>query len=396
MGLLGFFSRKSIAGTVAIFDVKSGSVGGALVVFKPNTDPLIRFAHRASFSPKEGGSPLEHERAMTTALKSVALTLCAQGLPQMLREDKSCAGVDHIAVFMGVPWAQVRVESKTLATNEPLLISEKWMRETLESVLTRSEESASSRLLERSIIKVLINGYPTTVPVGKRAERVSLVALEARIPEHIAASAERVLTEAFHISDVTLRSALLASFTTIRDHFENEDNFLLMNVGNYVTELALVREDSLEAMSVLPRGTQTLLESGVQALGSTVEEVGSLLTMHAQGKLTDNNKKTETALALLESEWQQAFDGVLSSLKASRGLPHTLFLLAPPSLSPWFSALLRSRASAVHTLTKEPFRVVELHGEELLKHHHIHAQVVPDAPLSIQTLFLKRLSGQIS
>lgn len=387
------YFKKNLSGTVAIFDVKSGSVGGALVEFNSRKGPTIRYAHRVSFKVKDTSNLSSEESGMLTTLRAVAEKLCSQGLPKLLEAKGGCLGVDFVAVFIGAPWASVRVVTKNIETNESLVITQKWMGETLRSILESqtAPEGGPACFLEQSIIRVLLNGYPTSEPSGKRANRVDIVALEAHMSEKIALSMKEVLEKAFHKNEVSLRSALLASFTTIRDHFESEDNFILMNVGSDITEIALVREDALSGTSILPRGARTLIESAATEFKTVPEEAGARLRLHAEGKLVESSKKLQGVLASLEKDWQQSLDKSLGELKALRGLPHTLFLLVSPEIAPWFSKLLRSPASSLHTLTREPFRVVELHGEELLKHHNVNAEVMPDAPLSIETLFLSRL-----
>lgn len=385
--------KAGMTGTVAVLDVKSGSVGGALVEFKGRGTPIIRFAYRASYSVRSDSGEASHEATMLSTLRSVAEKLCTVGLPKLMQRSGGCRGVDHVYVFLGSPWAGVRVVSKNIESKEPILISRKWMQGAIQEILgseatTRGDATV---FLEQSVIQVLLNGYPTSAPEGKRANRISVVLLEAHALERLARAVGDVMEKSFHKGRVTLRSALLASFTTIRDHFESEDNFLLVNVGSDMVEMALVREDALEGTSVLTRGSRHLVERAAELLNTVPDEAGARLRLHAEGKLDEGNRKLQTAIATIEREWQIELDRSLSELKTLRGLPLTVFLLVSPDHAAWFSALLRSPASSLHTITREPFRVVELHGEELLKHHAVEADVVPDAPLSIETLFLNRL-----
>jgi|GEM_PF-2760598 len=387
--LEGLF-RKKIKGLTAIFDIKQGSVGGALVLFKAGEKPLIRYAHRISYRGNSGGS--DDPAHLVKTLRHLAEKLCTHGLPKVLKEEPGCRGVDRVVAFVGVPWVNIKILEHPVVSEKPITITDRWLHSTLQNALS-ADKKEDELILEQSVVRAHLNGYRTNDPRNKSAKRINLSLFEAVINAGLAAKIQETLENSFHLNSVSLRSALLAAFTVVRDHYENEDNFLLVTVGSEVTEVALAREDALVAAEVLARGSHHLIEGAAAQLHTVPEEVPARLSIELQGTASVDAKQTQSTLAALEVDWQRSFDTILTKLKTVHGLPRTLFLGASHSVRPWFGKVLGSSASAVHTLTREPFRVIELDGEELLHHHHIHADVVPDSPLSLQTLFLHKLGG---
>lgn len=383
------FRSKTLRGTVAVIDVKNGSVGGALVLFREGDKPLIRYAHRLTFDSGSGGSSAPAE-TMLRALRELTEKLCTHGLPRVLKEDCGCKGVDQVVAFIGSPWVDARVVDHPVRAEKPIMITERWLQGLMAELLQKDAQPAM-HILERTVLRAELNGYPTSEPVGKEAKRVNLSVFEARVQTELAQRIREALQGGFHLRSVVLRSALLATFTVVRDHFESEDNFLLVNVGSHLTEMAVVRNDALVATGGLARGSHTLIEMSAAHLRTMPEEVPSVLRMSAEEMVHDADKTLRSGLAALESDWQREVDRALTSLKSVHGLPRTVFLFAPESTAPWFSKMLSNPASAAHTLTREPFRVVQITGEELLRHYHLHAEVIPDGPLTLETLFLHKV-----
>lgn len=375
-------------GTVAIFDIKRGTVGAALVIFQPKKAPLMRYAYRLSFSSRAASLEGQTE-AMLKALRLAAEKLCLEGLPKAIQEDRSCRGIDHVVACVGAPWVSTTFTEKHEVSEKPAAVTASWMRDFIASDETAPE--AGEEVLERNAVKILLNGYRTNEPYGKDAVRVDVSVFQATIVENVGDAIRAVFESAFHTDDISLRSSLLGVFTTLRDHFESEDNFLVFNVGSEATEIAFVRDDALVGTAVIERGSHALLQVG--NLFVVPDGAGHAINEHLENKAGVEGSSASTELASLESEWQRSIDGALAALKGTQGLPRTVFLLAHPAASSWFSNVLRSQASSAHTLTHEPFRVIELSGDALLRHYHVHADVLPDAPLALETLFLHKVGN---
>ena len=389
----GLFGKGALTGTVAVFDIVQGSVGGALVIFKKGEPPLIRYAHRVSYRPRgTEGSQADDEKLMLKALRLLAERVCTHALPKALKEVQGCRGIDDVVAFVGAPWVTPRVIDHALSSEKPITVTDRWLSAITAEVLKTepTAQTVESTVLEATVLRAYLNGYRTNDPRGKAAKRIGLTVFEAQITSATHKNISEALAGAFHTRSISLRSALLASFTVVRDHFDSEDNFLLFTVGSQVSEIALVREDALASTTLLNRGSHTLLEAAAARFKSVPEEVASMLRMHVENTVHEENQQMQADFALLESEWQQSLDQAFTVLKSVSGLPRTLFLSAPLSTRSWFTKLVSTQATASHTLTREPFRVIALSGDELLKHHHIHTDVVPDGPLSLETLFLHK------
>ena len=389
--LKGLF-RKKVKGLTAVFDIKQGSIGGAFVLFRAGEKPLVRYAHRISYRTQGASSPENDSAHLIKTLRLLAERLCTHGLPKILKEDPGCRGVDRVVAFLGVPWVGTKMLDYPVLSEKPIFVTDKWLKTSLEKALA-STDRKDSVILEQSVLRAHLNGYRTNDPHNKSAKRVDLSLFEAWVPASLAKLVQEALESSFHISEISLRSSLLASFTAVRDHFESEDNFLLITIGSEVTEIAVIRDDALIVTDVLSRGSHTLIEAAATRLGTVPEEVPSRLRLQME-PVSAEDPKQKSDLAVLELEWQQAFDAVLTKLRTIHGLPRTVFLSASHSTRPWFAKLLGSPGMSAHTLTREPFRVIELDGQELLQHYHIHAEVTPDSPLSLETLFLHKLSRE--
>ena len=115
-----FGKKKSRQKTIAIVDVENGSVGGALVVLAPHTEPSLLAQIRTEIPAlrSHSGDSLVKETVHT--VRDVLLHLSTVASRLRVHASASSIGeVERVAVFLHAPWVSIYSGEKSLGTDAP-------------------------------------------------------------------------------------------------------------------------------------------------------------------------------------------------------------------------------------------------------------------------------------
>lgn len=387
-----------------IFDVGSGSIGGAIVMLDDGSGkPRVLFSTRhnleadATFSFEaffrrmartHGTVTNEIGRELSRVSQAAGESIWRGSRPLHAETPLAFSGVD---IFFSAPWYTTRSYHIDLESETPRPVTSVLLQSMLSDAAAALREEmsrADMKIFEQSIMGVELNGYQTLTPLNSAARSVTVHTLTSAISRRTLSAVEAPLRTHFNNREITKHSFAKATYTVLRDLFPKEENWFSVDISGEMTEVVEVQGGVVHRLSTFPIGRHTLTRIIMQLNQATCSEAESVLvayfTGHLEVKLAEKIRGEFERIAV---EWRSYFDRIVPAGKAET-LP--VYVMADQLIGEWFtSALARGR-----NLEKIAF-----FDDVTLSHH-----VVADNPryldhfLALETLYVRRVhtSGQNS
>lgn len=353
--------------TVALIDVGSYSLGGAYAVLSKNNAPHICYSTRIPLPVHEDATPRALLRTLEEGLQKLTSKLEHEGAAALAR---SCGvrHVDDVVVSVGSPWQRTQLRSHTERYPDGKRISEsdiEQAKEKIEGAL--GIDPATSMLVDHSIIEVLINGYQTAKPFGKRARRMSVLGLASVIPISVHDKITNHLSKTFHIKPIKMQSTPALSYVVLRDLFAHEPDFLAAIVTGEATDLLLVKKGVLTGVATALEGVHSVTRAVSNACKSVPsEEIPNMIT---SGMLHPNTvEEVKGAEREAKNVWANAVIASLADLARKYALPQTFFILSDFSCREAFTDILKRQDVHALRLGEQSFTVIGLRAQNLTDH----------------------------
>ncbi len=371
----GFFSfKKPYKKIGAVIDIASRSVGGALFEVVPSGEVKLLYSVREaiSFQRELKGEALMS--AMNKSLNTVLLHLDKYGLQHLQAKRKIPHIVDRINVTISAPWHASEVKILKESFDKNTLISKSKVENMLESEELSFEkrisgadkaDARSFEPVERKIIEVRLNGYPSGDPFGKYATDLELRVFESVTSPEMLKVIRTAIERSFSVKNVAFHSFSLTAFSSIRDMFPSVDNFLIVQIDGEITDVTIVKKGIIAEMVSFPPGHNTLL----RILGNICKDspnctLESLLTLHKEKGIADGDKiKVDTAIEETRGRWLSYFNSAISGFSEEMFLPRNLFLFEDLPYTSLFEDFLKKAESSQFTITGEPFLIKRIYGD---------------------------------
>ena len=321
-----------------IFEIDATSVSGAIVSLSKEGQSEILFDVRESFGPEKKFD----SQHLLISIKKCLEKVCAALLMKLGRK------VSKIDCLLSSPYTASQNLSLRLEYREPVLITKELLNFLVEKEIKDFEnqhlagqdglDHTSHALVEKKIQAVKLNGYPVSQPFGKMARRLEAHTYISIMPTILQAEIQEFLAPRFQLEthQVKFHSTFFCLFNLVRDIMEKE-SFILVRVGEEMTDLGLVLESSLVDMVSFPLGTNSLARLVAGNLGTLPEE--GLTYLQGAG---DNR---EGLLAL--EEWRALFQSNVQKFLEESLLPEECVLSAPDKVSDSFKSILEKGGSRV-------------------------------------------------
>lgn len=250
MGLFG--ARKSRKtpkkeiGGVALIDIGVESIAGAYAIFSNTEKPAILYITAV---PLSGLSPEAPEFAIERALEVLGERLMREGGP-ILSRVLGTARVSDVLVSIDAPWQETTLKSASYETREPFVFTKSLAKEALGKL---GERQGNHRIVDRSIVATLLNGYEVRDPYRKKANRASILHLTSSVEERAAGRIEETLRKLFVDATVRILSGNSLRFQSLHTIFPHERELLIVDASDAKTTLMLLRNGLPSALFEAPR-----------------------------------------------------------------------------------------------------------------------------------------------
>lgn len=404
-----FFSKKTREETIALFDITSGSVGGALAHVALEKMPRVLFSLREEMPVQE---LFNFERFFSGMIQTLAAA--AQSLEKECRRQN--IKPHRITCVFSSPWYNSKTKLIHRDYPEPFTVTKKFLTDFIEQhsrELIPDEEKAPARsavsavrseitednafLAERAVIALKLNGYETDMPEGKRAQAVDIALFASAVSDEVLERIRLALGKIFPEAPITPASTALITYSLFRTLFPDKKNALLVRIGGEISDVGLVKDGVLLESLSLPFGEETLVRTLVKTLGRTPVEVRSLLRLeHTRAGNDGLSLRLKAALMGPERQWNHFFDEALAHFREEGIVPRDVFVMADITVHQWFIDRMENKEYEHHPLTSGAFSVTTVESGLIKKEVVCAANVPCDFFLTEEVLFTDKAFQQSS
>jgi hypothetical protein len=308
---------------------------------------------------------------------------------------------DVFCVFSS-PWYISQTKNIVLHEEKPILVSEKFIEDLIKRSVEQFKNSETAKqslqiennaeLIEQRIIEIKLNGYETSSPHGKQANKIELALYTSMISKEVKLRVSKVVTESFHEKVIEFHSFALSMFSYIRDTHPGIHDYLIFDFGGEVTDVSLVRSGVLMQTVSVPFGGNVIIRKIVEKLNTNPEEALSQVSLFVKDQLhEDKLSKLREALDLVEKEWLALVGNLLKGLSAEVPLPNTIFHTTSDDLSQIFVTFIKKETFNQSALVSEKFNLVALQSDDVSVFCTFAPQVSRDLFLGLEAAFFEKV-----
>lgn len=374
-----FFSTKK-AENIALIDIESSSVAGALARVPEEGAPVVFYSSRLPIAVHEGEAK---EDALARALKLLGENLVEQGGP-VLRRETGSGHVSSVLAVIGSPWNDTSVRVATIEKPQEFSFT----KTVLADAIAAGRPQSGDVRREELVIATLLNGYDVNEPFGKRARRADLIILSSAVSERAASVVLEALRRTFHTDHVRLASFAPAAYAVFRDLFPHEKDFLLVHVSGEGTDLVFVKRGLLVDVASVPQG--------IRALTDAVGEIRTDVAPPEKGEGVTVRKDREglmsSEIASKGEAWLATLSAALRKFSERHPLPRNVFLISRAEGRAIVELLLANTSLHSLWLSDEPLSVIPFLPEHLAPYVKTRGEAGQDSVLALLALYATKKS----
>ncbi len=182
------------------------------------------------------------------------------------------------------------------------------------------------RLVNSALVRIDIDGYKVTNPVGFQGKDIVVEMYTAFAPMIHIGALERTAAEL----DLELLAVAAEPFAVSRSVVGDDPNAsvsaILMDVGGGTTDIAVVNEGGVEGTKMFGIGGRAFTHSIERELGTDFIKAESLKLNFASGTAQPNHADIEKALTKTLNVWMNGVELALTEFNKLDHLPHRLLL----------------------------------------------------------------------
>ena len=383
--MFGSLFRRHHDVPVLVANVESGSVAAAVILPSQKGPVRVVVAERAD-AALENRSPDQAKVATTGTLAEVAKKVVEKYTAT--DEARKHGPVQELHCIVGPSFSKARTVQKVKTFESEQQVNQQLIQSLATEALQAPSDLDASNILETKVTRVLINGYPTGEPVGKRAQTLTVVAFQTDINAGVRADIEHALGTYAPGRPVAIHSQTHAALNILHEQSPDLQRYLLIMMGSDATHCITVREDELTAHVSAPTGTSTVLATLAGQSGS-LDETLSLVRMVNNDTCNDETcKKVEASLAQAETALVKAFGDVFAQLSVTLRVPNECILITRAEMAPWLENFFERLDFSQFSITSQPLNVLSLTSAHLAQFVAWGTGVKEDTGIGIAAAFV--------
>ncbi|NVN96988.1 hypothetical protein HXX01_02030 [Candidatus Nomurabacteria bacterium] len=362
---MGLFSSKKEK-LVAIFDIGSGSVGGALVQMPADGKslPIILKSSRTDIVTRK-------ELDFDLFLKDMILAL---GFASRSIYESKLGAPDEIVCVLASPWyvsevRLVKINKEHSFTFTKSMIDELAKKEivSLDSLYKAKYGDVESlpEVIEHPIMSISLNGYQIDDPLGKKTRSVEMNMVVSLSPKSCLDIIKETISKSFHHTPVSFSSFMMNSYIAVRDRYMNHDSYLLLDIGGEVTDISIISKGVLKDSLSFPYGRKSLLRDISKKLKIELRDAKEIFNLYNKGVITEKDKaRLEPILGGIGESWGISFKECISTLPKTLTLPNAIFLTIDSDVKDWFVKIINNGEYIKGMVPDKKLTLVSLDGAD--------------------------------
>ncbi|MEZ4103606.1 MAG: hypothetical protein R3B55_03625 [Candidatus Paceibacterota bacterium] len=262
-----------------------------------------------------------------------------------------------------------------------------------EIVKFKKENRDFDEIIDKRVVNVLLNGYESPKPYGKRVVESEIQILLSLSSKDVVDKIEDVIMKTYH-KEIKFTSQMFSDFIVVRDVFDRLNDFIILNINEEITEVSIMRNDFLVGTASFPYGKNTFIRQISKNLGKDISHTASLISMHKDGHLKENHSKEIEMVIKDESKaWINSLKMVFRSLFVDLFIPHDIFLTTDKNSQKFFLNLLDKSNFSEFTTTEDSFNVILSDSKILHDFYDISMNTKKEDPnLIMQSIFIANIA----
>ncbi len=388
---MSFFSAsKKKEKLVLVFDIGSSSIGGALMYTNKSGVPRIVCSVREPIVLLER---IDTDQLLSLTMKSLSVVTEKIAL-------KGLGAPEKIFCVLSSPWYTSQTRIIKSQKNTPFIFNTKLADSLIEKeVGIFSSEHLANYItvgtkmvpIELKNMKMMLNGYNTPIPLNQKATNLEMTIFISISSEQFLEDVQKVIRTHYHTQNIKFSSFAMNGFAVARDLFVHEEDFLLIDIGGEVTDVAMIKKEVLRESVSFPMGPNFLIRGIAAGLSCSLNEARSYLALYRDGHAnTVTNEKLEEVMRTLKTDWLKMFQESLANLSSDISIPATIFITVDQELAEFFSEVIKSEQFSQYTLTESKFKVIFLGTQALHGGATFSEDVTRDSFLIMESIYINR------
>lgn len=366
---MGFFNSSSKKErTVVIFDIGSGSVGGAIAHIPIDSKgiPTIIKSARTEIAFKNELDFSIFLDDMLEALNTTATELYKAKL----------GAPEEIICVMASPWYLSETRIIKMSKEHSFIFTKRLADELFQKEIATLNETYKTKyggvesapeVIEHHIMNVSLNGYNIPDPIGKRSRSIEMNMIISLSPKVCLDKIRKTLSKTYHSTPTSFSSFAVASYIAVRDRFISPTSYLLLDISGEITDVGIVSKGILKATLSFPFGKKTFFKYMCSKLEVELRDAKELFSLYSSGTISKKLKdKLDPLFKSIENSWSEAFRACINTLPHTLTLPGTIFLTADTDIRDWFVDVIRNEEYIQSMVAERKCTVVTLEGPEFL------------------------------
>ncbi len=384
---------SSKARAIAVFDISSSSVGGAHALIDASGS-----AAAVTFLVQERrDSGLDEELNIERFVEDSAKAL------EVVIDQVRTADVHHpeyIQVVLSSPWYTSLTRTITYTKTTVFTCTKRLADSLIEkeiAFLLKDPAIAGTafgdgfKVAEQQLSNILLNGYESNDPYGKKAQTLELTLMVTLIPDIVAERFTSILRRSYGDRTINVTTGVHAAFVSLRDNGGIESPCVIIDVGEEVTDVAVVKNNGLQSQHSFPIGTYELYRA-LGAVTKSTAQARALVEGYRLKKLTPSNVRiVEKALQAFSQKWIEGCRAVVEAVHDGMRMPSQYYISADQRFEAIFPALISADAFLRHGTVSQSINATFITAAQLSAGIKTASADLPDASLAIGALFSERL-----
>ncbi len=338
------FSRSKKKNTVGvIYDIGSASIGASIVVYSVSKPSTIIYETRVPIWAEDEPDAQALLDRISKATALVTERILNEGFRKKSFLKLEDTGIRRADVMFASPWFVSETKTVTLEKEEKITISESFVEQLLEkendtfvSSLKKNElfSKKNASTIEKSIIKIYLNGYETPTPYGKKARRIDLFLNFGIVPSGLKKYMTELIKKNFNVDSVISHTFPVVTHGVLEIAMPDVKSYLLVDVTGEVTSVSLVEEGILLDTTTFAKGLNSFGRAVANRFHISQTLARPYLSLYANGHADRETKeKIEEVFNKEGDSWVEYFKKSLSNLNEKGDLPSRIYITADEPVS---------------------------------------------------------------
>ena len=381
-----------------ICDVGSSSITLGLVDFAGET-PLVLFSTRVPIAIQQDYKPEALQKALYTYLDQ-AIGNIEAGYRAGSVYELSNTKVENAHIVFSSPWYISKVALNKESKDKSVILDRKFFDGILDAEEKKFENEVLSsekihmlgdiHAVEREMLQVELNGYPTSEPLMKMATSISTSVLTSLVSHDFFSKIASKIENAFHTRKVYAHSFPFSAWSALKELPSHESDYVILDIAGEMTDVVLVKNKVMEKIYSVELGRNTLIRSLAKKMESSIDVALSNISLYSVNKLdVAGRSRLEDAFSAFMAIWrfklEEAWDNKLFSALNSK----KFFVTIDDDVAVPFMSTLKNLIGderAVFQITNE------LIGDKIgYNKHVVHDPFIAIESMSLNALYKKHL-----